>query len=101
MTGPKNFWIKRHEPEVWNQTRRLATASVYLTYNLTGNHVIDHRNYMPLIDTGTSVAVGALSEAINVMATPLGDLLKEYRGVDKFSVPSYCHDNIFSLFCEG
>lgn len=51
--GPKILWLQRHEPEVWKRTERLTTASSYLTYRLTGRHVMDRHtasHYMPLID---------------------------------------------------
>jgi xylulokinase len=54
--GPKILWLQRHEPRVWRATRRLATASSYLVYKLTGEHVIDRHtagHYMPLFDPAT------------------------------------------------
>ena len=54
--GPKILWLQRHEPEVWAETRHLTTASGYLVYCLTGEHVMDKHtasHYMPLIDITT------------------------------------------------
>jgi xylulokinase len=51
--GPKILWLRRHEPDVWARTERLTTASSYLVYRLTGEHVIDRHtasHFMPLID---------------------------------------------------
>lgn len=51
--GPKILWLQRHEPEVWEATQRLTTASSYLVYRLTGEHVMDRHtasHYMPLMD---------------------------------------------------
>ena len=51
--GPKIRWLQRHEPEVWGRTDKLHTASSYLVYRLTGEHVMDRHtasHYMPLID---------------------------------------------------
>ncbi|MDZ7801774.1 MAG: FGGY-family carbohydrate kinase [Trueperaceae bacterium] len=51
--GPKIVWLKRHEPEVWARTARLTTASSYLVFRLTGEHVMDRHtasHWMPLID---------------------------------------------------
>ncbi|MEJ2630831.1 MAG: FGGY-family carbohydrate kinase [Acidihalobacter sp.] len=51
--GPKIRWLQRHEPEVWAATHKLHTASSYLVYRLTGEHVMDRHtasHYMPLID---------------------------------------------------
>ncbi len=49
--GPKIRWLREHEPEVWAKTKTLTTASSYLVYRLTGEHVIDHHtgaHTMPL-----------------------------------------------------
>ncbi|CAM3706156.1 FGGY-family carbohydrate kinase [Deinococcus frigens] len=51
--GPKIRWLREHEPEIWARTRTLTTASSYLTYRLTGQHVMDHHtaaHTMPLYD---------------------------------------------------
>lgn len=54
--GPKIRWLQHHEPELWTNTRKLHTASSYLVYRLTGEHVMDRHtasHYMPLIDIGS------------------------------------------------
>lgn len=51
--GPKILWLQRHEPEVWQRTAHLTTASSYLIYRLTGEKVMDRHtasHYMPLMD---------------------------------------------------
>lgn len=51
--GPKIRWLREQEPEVWARTRTLTTASSYLTFRLTGRHVMDHHtaaHAMPLYD---------------------------------------------------
>ncbi len=51
--GPKIRWLQTNEPDVWRRTARLTTASSYLVYKLTGEHVMDRHtasHYMPLID---------------------------------------------------
>ena len=51
--GPKILWLRRHEVDVWERTEWLTTASSYLVYRLTGEHVIDRHtasHFMPLID---------------------------------------------------
>jgi xylulokinase len=40
--SPKILWLAQQEPELWAQTRMVTTASSYVTYRLTGEHVIDH-----------------------------------------------------------
>lgn len=54
--GPKILWFRRHEPDLWRLTSRITTASSYLTYRLTGEHVIDRHtasHFLPLTDAGT------------------------------------------------
>jgi xylulokinase len=40
--GPKILWLRRHEPEVWERTKRIMTSTSYLVYRLTGRVVMDH-----------------------------------------------------------
>lgn len=52
-TGPKMLWLKHHEPEVWDRTEMFTSASSYIVYRLTGEHVIDRHtasHFMPLFD---------------------------------------------------
>jgi xylulokinase len=54
--GPKILWIRNNEPEVWQRTDHLTTASSYLIYRMTGEKVIDRHtasHYMPLVDIKT------------------------------------------------
>ncbi len=54
--GPKILWLKQNEPDIWERTATLTTASSYLVYRLTGEHVIDRHtasHYMPLVDIET------------------------------------------------
>jgi xylulokinase len=51
--GPKIAWLRKHEPEVWQRTRRLTSASSYLVWKLTGEHRIDRHTasqFMPIYD---------------------------------------------------
>jgi xylulokinase len=40
--GPKLAWIRRHEPEVWERTRRWYSAHSFVVARLTGEYVLDH-----------------------------------------------------------
>ena len=54
--GPKIRWLREHEPEVWAQTKTLTSASSYLTFRLTGRHVLNRHeasHFMPLYDPST------------------------------------------------
>jgi xylulokinase len=42
--GPKLAWLRRHEPQVWVQTRHMFMASSFIVYRLTGQYVLDHHS---------------------------------------------------------
>ncbi len=51
--GPKILWLRRNHPEIWKNTAKIVTSTTYLTWKLTGEHVIDHytaANFSPLYD---------------------------------------------------
>ncbi|MCC5974977.1 MAG: FGGY-family carbohydrate kinase [Rubellimicrobium sp.] len=51
--GPKILWLRQTHPEIWEKTAKIHTATSFLTFRLTGEHVIDHytaANFSPLYD---------------------------------------------------
>ena len=51
--GPKVMWMRRHEPDLWRTVTTVTTATSYLTFRLTGEHVIDRHtasHFVPLSD---------------------------------------------------
>jgi xylulokinase len=40
--GPKLLWLQRHEPEVWERTRRWYSSHSFVVARLTGEYVLDH-----------------------------------------------------------
>jgi xylulokinase len=40
--GPKIAWLRRNEPEVWEETRYLFMAHTFIAHRLTGEYVLDH-----------------------------------------------------------
>jgi xylulokinase len=42
--GPKLAWLRRHEPDVWERTRRWHMASSFAVARLTGTWVLDHHS---------------------------------------------------------
>ncbi|MFL5624096.1 MAG: FGGY family carbohydrate kinase, partial [Ktedonobacteraceae bacterium] len=42
--GPKLLWLRKNEPEVWQQTRQLLMASSFIVERLTGEYVLDHHS---------------------------------------------------------
>jgi xylulokinase len=68
--GPKILWLKRNEPDIYDQTHKILTASSYLIYRLTGEYVIDRHTgsyFNPLVNIET----GELDERF---AGPIIDL---------------------------
>ena len=54
--GPKICWLKKHEPQHWEATSLLTSASGYLVFKLTGQHRMDRHtasHYMPLYNPET------------------------------------------------
>jgi len=50
---PKILWIRKNEPEVWQKTAKILTATGYLTYKLTGRYTLDIYSaigYAPIFD---------------------------------------------------
>jgi xylulokinase len=55
--GPKLVWIRRHEPDVWAETRRFHMAHSLVIERLTGEYVLDHHSASqldPLYDMTTA-----------------------------------------------
>ena len=42
--GPKVFWLRRHEPEVYQRSAKFLTASSYIVFRLTGEYTVDHNS---------------------------------------------------------
>lgn len=54
--GPKILWLRRNEPEIYEKTHKILTASSYLIHRLTGEYVIDRHtgaHFNPLVDIST------------------------------------------------
>ncbi|MEN8114516.1 MAG: FGGY family carbohydrate kinase [Actinomycetota bacterium] len=66
-TGPKIMWIRDHEPDVWNDAAIFTTASSYVVFRLTGEHVIDHHtaaHTIPLYDRATNTWSDRFAETV-------------------------------------
>lgn len=53
--GPKILWLSRNRPDLFARCAKVLTSTSYLTWKLTGEHVIDHytaANFSPLYDVG-------------------------------------------------
>ncbi len=65
--GPKILWLARNRPEVWEKTAKVLTSTSYLTFRLTGEHVIDHytaANFSPLYDVTAQDWTDALAPGL-------------------------------------
>lgn len=54
--GPKILWLRNNEPDVFERTHKVLTASSYLVHRLTGEYVIDRHtgaHFNPLVDIST------------------------------------------------
>lgn len=40
--GPKALWYRKHQPELFNRTRKIVTAASYLVFKLTDQFVVDN-----------------------------------------------------------
>lgn len=40
--GPKIAWVRRNEPEVWDETRYFFMSHTFVAHRLTGEYVLDH-----------------------------------------------------------
>src|SRR5829696_2385938 len=40
--GPKIAWVRRNEPEVWENTAHFFMSHTFVVYRLTGAYVLDH-----------------------------------------------------------
>lgn len=55
-TAPKIRWLQKNEPQVWQATAKLTSATAYLVYRLTGLHRMDRHSashFMPLFNPRT------------------------------------------------
>lgn len=72
--GPKILWFRNNEPDLWDQTSMITTASSYLVFRLTGKHVMDRHtasHYMPLMDIQTLEWSGRFaSEIVSLRKLP-------------------------------
>lgn len=65
--GPKILWLRRNEPDVWQETRRLFMASSFIVHRLTGEYVLDHHSASqcdPLYDIHTNSWIEEWAEDI-------------------------------------
>ncbi len=74
--GPKILWLKETHPELFARTAKVLTSTSYLTWKLTGRHVIDHytaANFSPLYDVNRLAWTDALADILPL--THLPDLM--------------------------
>lgn len=65
--GPKIRWLRANEPETWDRTAWLGTATSFLVNRLTGERVIDHHtasHYMPLYDRAAAAWTDGFAEGL-------------------------------------
>lgn len=65
--GPKIYWLRRNEPEVWRETRHLLMAHTFVVHRLTGEYVLDHPSASmcdPIYDVGKCQWVESWAEDV-------------------------------------
>lgn len=65
--GPKILWLKNTHPDLYARTAKVLTSTSYITWKLTGAHVIDHytaANFSPLYDVNALNWTDALAPDI-------------------------------------
>jgi xylulokinase len=68
--GPKLWWLRDHEPDVWERAAHFTTATSYLVWRLTGRHVMDHHtaaHWMPYYEPSECTWSGHLDDASDVL----------------------------------
>ena len=71
--GPKILWLKETQPELFARTAKVLTSTSYLTWKLTGDHVIDHytaANFSPLYDVGKQDWTAELADIVPLEKLP-------------------------------
>ena len=71
--GPKILWLKDTQPEIFARTAKILTSTSYITWKLTGEHVIDHytaANFSPLYDVGKLDWTDALADFLPLDRLP-------------------------------
>jgi xylulokinase len=71
--GPKILWLKETHPDLFARTAKVLTSTSYLTWKLTGEHVIDHytaANFSPLYDVGKQDWTAELADILPLDRLP-------------------------------
>ncbi|MCX7286498.1 MAG: FGGY-family carbohydrate kinase [Rhodobacterales bacterium] len=71
--GPKILWLKETHPDLFARTAKVLTSTSYLTWKLTGEHVIDHytaANFSPLYDVDRQEWTSDLADFLPVERLP-------------------------------
>jgi xylulokinase len=82
--GPKILWLKNHEPENWRKVDRITTASSYIIFRLSGEHVIDRHtasHYMPLMNQNMEWDATFADDVIGIDKLPRLGWSDELAGV--------------------
>lgn len=69
--GPKIAWVRRHEPEVWADTKLMFTASSFLVHRLTGAYVLDHHTASQCVPLYDRRQLGWISGRLETIAPGL------------------------------
>ncbi|MFH0965278.1 MAG: xylulokinase [Planctomycetota bacterium] len=73
FTAPKILWVRKHEPEVYEKTRKILLPKDYVRYRMTGEHAteVSDASGTLLLDVGKRAWSGELLSALGIDATLL------------------------------
>ena len=81
--GPKVLWYRKHQPALFERTRKIVSAATYLVFRLTGRFVLD--NYVapyftPFFDAQDLAVAKGLGRARLPAGVAAGDALVDRAG---------------------
>jgi len=81
FAAPKYLWLKRHRPDIFDQTHKFLMANSYLNFRLTGRYSLDDSQafLQLLVDMNTSDWSPELFEALDL---PIEKFPKIYQCLD-------------------
>ncbi len=75
--GPKIMWFRENEPALYARTFKVHTATSYINFKLTGNHVCDYADapgFSPLFDVANLKWDEEICRALDIPVSLLPDL---------------------------
>lgn len=87
--GPKIFWLKKYEPEIFSITDKFLTATSYIVFKLTGRYTIDYCNAMgfsPLFDCRKLEWNKEMCNSIGITSNQLPEIYPANQVIGKITI---------------